>query len=165
MVKIPNIYRHFVIIKIFFKKPIDNSQASRYCDCVMNEKVVILGINSDKDTCDCCGKKNLKRVIWLQFEGSDAVAYGTSCAAKALGVNGTYSAKDAEKVVHAYQSGLELKQDYTAKCESARVEANRLGEAVGVFKNGGSPFYTCRMKAAETNPGLYGFPRAVFNPL
>jgi len=45
----------------------------------------ILGINDDVSTCQCCGKTGLKRVVWLDLEdGSDPVAYGTSCAGMAL---------------------------------------------------------------------------------
>lgn len=45
--------------------------------------IKVLGINSDRDTCDCCGKTNLAKVVWLEIDGGEPVAYGVNCAAKA----------------------------------------------------------------------------------
>ena len=46
----------------------------------------VLGITDERDFCECCGKKNLKRVVVLQ-NGTDVMYYGTDCAAKALTSN------------------------------------------------------------------------------
>jgi len=53
----------------------------------------IKGINNDTDTCSCCGKTGLKRVVWLEeIDGTaDPAPYGTSCAARLLGMTGTKS--------------------------------------------------------------------------
>lgn len=45
----------------------------------------IKGVNGDEDTCSLCGKRGLKRVVWLaevDEDGceSDAAHYGTDCA-------------------------------------------------------------------------------------
>lgn len=41
-----------------------------------------LGINDEQDVCSCCGKKGLKRVVWLlDLECDDVAHYGTTCAA------------------------------------------------------------------------------------
>lgn len=59
----------------------------------------IKGINDDEDTCHCCGKTNLKRVVWLvelDADGNeigDAFPYGTTCASKAMGWRETSKAK------------------------------------------------------------------------
>lgn len=43
----------------------------------------ILGISDEVTTCECCGKKNLKRTVVLT-NGEGEVHYGSECAAKAL---------------------------------------------------------------------------------
>ena len=41
-----------------------------------------LGINDEQSVCSCCGKKGLKRVVWLlDLECDDVAHYGTTCAA------------------------------------------------------------------------------------
>lgn len=49
----------------------------------------IKGINSDTDTCECCGRTGLKRVVWLapvvDDTEYDPAAYGSSCAAVVMG--------------------------------------------------------------------------------
>ncbi len=49
----------------------------------------VLGVNDDRDSCDCCGRKGLKKVVWLETAAGEIVAYGTGCAARALGLEGT----------------------------------------------------------------------------
>jgi hypothetical protein len=53
----------------------------------------IRGVNSDLDTCQCCGKINLKKVIWLdrleEGEVIETVAYGVNCAARAVRMGST----------------------------------------------------------------------------
>lgn len=59
----------------------------------MTKKFKIVGINSEVETCECCGKTGLKRVVWLDqldADGNltgDVVAYGVNCAARVLGYN------------------------------------------------------------------------------
>lgn len=36
----------------------------------MENTIKILGINSDTDTCSKCGKTNLKKVVWMEINGS-----------------------------------------------------------------------------------------------
>ena len=49
-----------------------------------------LGVNDDRDFCECCGKQELKRVVWIEdLETGEVKHYGTTCAtnpAKAFGV-------------------------------------------------------------------------------
>lgn len=52
-------------------------------------RYIFLGINDDRDTCECCGRTNLKRVVWIEdTETGEVKHYGTTCAtnpAKAFG--------------------------------------------------------------------------------
>ena len=50
----------------------------------------VKGVNDEKDTCECCGKEGLKRVVWIEdTETLEVRHFGTSCAAnpaKAFGL-------------------------------------------------------------------------------
>ena len=42
----------------------------------------VIGVNEDKDFCSCCGKQNLKSVVWIEnTETSEINHYGSICAA------------------------------------------------------------------------------------
>jgi len=49
---------------------------------------IIKAVNSDTDTCSCCGRTNLKKVAWVSMvvDGieNDPAPFGTTCAAKAI---------------------------------------------------------------------------------
>lgn len=43
----------------------------------------ILGINDDRDFCQCCGKTGLRRVVWIEnLETGTIRHFGTTCAGK-----------------------------------------------------------------------------------
>jgi hypothetical protein len=43
----------------------------------------ILGINDDRDFCQCCGKTGLRRVVWIEnIETGTIRHFGTTCAGK-----------------------------------------------------------------------------------
>jgi hypothetical protein len=44
----------------------------------------MVGITDERDSCDCCGRTNLKRVVVLH-DGDDHLFFGSHCAAKLLG--------------------------------------------------------------------------------
>ena len=44
----------------------------------------IVAVSQDHDTCERCGKTNLKRVVVLESPDGEFVRYGTTCAAYAL---------------------------------------------------------------------------------
>lgn len=56
----------------------------------MANEIKFLGNTDEVDTCDCCGKKNLKSTVALSIDDADPVYYGVVCAARALKM----SAKD-----------------------------------------------------------------------
>ena len=57
----------------------------------MSKKFRLVGINDDTNVCSCCGRDDLKRVLWLLPLDQDGnpegepIPYGSSCGAKALG--------------------------------------------------------------------------------
>lgn len=41
----------------------------------------VLAVNDEKDTCQCCGRSGLKRVVWISdTETGDIKHFGTTCA-------------------------------------------------------------------------------------
>lgn len=64
----------------------------------------VYGINDDHHVCSCCGKRNLKKVVWMAAldetgsEFTDPEPYGVDCAAKLLKV-GKMSKEAAEKKI------------------------------------------------------------------
>ena len=59
----------------------------------------VLGITDDYDTCECCGKRGLKRVVVLEFETLGIMRYGVSCAAMA--VHGRNSNVNQRRIMEA----------------------------------------------------------------
>lgn len=68
----------------------------------------ILGITDAVHTCDCCGKKNLKKAVELETPDGEAVHYGTDCAGAAL-----YGRKDRKN-----GQAAEFRAKVVAKCRS-----------------------------------------------
>ena len=83
-----------------------------------------MGINDNESTCVCCGKKGLKRVVWLlDLDGDDdALHYGTTCAAHLLSRSSgdKPTVAQAEKILLAAQQDEDLR---VARAEVARVRA------------------------------------------
>jgi hypothetical protein len=47
----------------------------------MTKRFKVLGVNDDKSTCECCGKKGLLQVVWIEdTETGEIKHFGTSCA-------------------------------------------------------------------------------------
>jgi hypothetical protein len=45
----------------------------------------VIGTTDQQDTCDCCGKTNLKMVVVLKDDDGEFCFYGRTCAARATG--------------------------------------------------------------------------------
>lgn len=85
----------------------------------------IVGINSEVETCEHCGKTGLKKVVWLDEldqEGNltgNVRAFGVNCAAYALLGNKNRTPSQNEKYIleQAYQDKSELRATYfETKC-------------------------------------------------
>jgi hypothetical protein len=43
----------------------------------------VLAVNDDKDFCECCGKSNLKKVVWIKdVETGEIQHFGSTCAVR-----------------------------------------------------------------------------------
>ena len=65
----------------------------------------VLAVNDEKDFCQCCGKKDLKKVVWIedQIEG-DIQHFGTICALhpkKAFGQD-----REVKAAIHRFENNL-----------------------------------------------------------
>ncbi len=89
----------------------------------------MLGVCDDQNTCDKCGKKNLKRTIALQVDDAGNVEYwGSDCAARVLYGKSTKSGKDAA-LRFAYACGRV--QKLRDKGMSAKDIANQIWNIYG----------------------------------
>lgn len=112
----------------------------------------LLGINDDADTCGVCGKSGLKRVMWIEREDGEIIQMGTTCGARELGMNKTYSS--VEQVAEAYKAREDSRKRKERCLLAAQKEANKMGEDIAVMKNG-TQYYTVREKALSTNFYMY----------
>lgn len=70
----------------------------------MTQKFKLVGTNDDANSCCCCGREGLKRVMWLvplDCDGNpegEAEHFGTSCAARMLGWGHPTSATTKRKL-------------------------------------------------------------------
>lgn len=57
----------------------------------MTNRFNVLAVNDESDFCECCGRKGLKKVVWIEdLENGDIKHFGTTCAAapvKGFGVD------------------------------------------------------------------------------
>ena len=98
------------------------------------KKYRIVGINDDQDTCQCCGKTGLKRVVWMvpiDVDGNpegEPECYGTSCAARIAGYAYPTSAGTKRKIeLEAYRMAEET--------ISKRIEQIRKDHCTIVFRS------------------------------
>ena len=114
----------------------------------------VLSITDDTDTCECCGKTNLKRVVVLDIDGS-IVRYGVNCAARATQMKKTYTAKTAARFVSDFNAREDARQKFEQVKQAARNEATRMGCNVLVCHRDKS-YYTVREPAYDADPSRYG---------
>ena len=89
-----------------------------------------VAITDERDSCDCCGRVGLKRVVVLDdSEAGDFVYYGTTCAARALRINTARPAGQIEKSVVARVEAAS-KDRRRALGEEFKDAADSLAEAL-----------------------------------
>lgn len=105
----------------------------------------VIGVNDDKDFCECCGKAGLKRVVWINdAETSEVKHFGTTCATKpAKGFNLDKEIKVAINRADDYAKALNY---------MARIEYKKAGGKYVSAPDG--------MSARVADPELYAITRA-----
>lgn len=60
-------------------------------DVLVRNRYQLLAVNDTRDYCECCGRKGLKRVVWIvDLETGEEKHFGTTCAlapSKAFGLD------------------------------------------------------------------------------
>lgn len=93
-------------------------------------KYRVLGVNDDSDTCECCGKTGLKRVVWIESLETGLVQhFGVVCAAnpaKAFGLK-----REIDKAVRADDKArqeAERKARYDEQMRDCAVKSAQIAE-------------------------------------
>lgn len=82
----------------------------------------LLGTTTDITTCECCGKKNLKKSIALLTSSDDVVYYGSDCAGRALlGKKTASNTKTINKRVEAIELAKRLIDKYPDNLKQAET--------------------------------------------
>jgi hypothetical protein len=94
----------------------------------MTKKYAYKGTNNDKESCDICGRTNLKKVMWLAEldesgnELGHVIAVGTTCGATLL----DYSNKDFAKAIKSAAQDLEKKKSAVYHNHPLKKEALKI---------------------------------------
>jgi hypothetical protein len=72
----------------------------------MAARYTVLGVNDECTTCDCCGRRDLKRTVVMEHAGDGHISrMGVGCAAEALRI----SPARVKKLAVAKQSEAEIR--------------------------------------------------------
>jgi hypothetical protein len=118
----------------------------------MTRTFQLVGTDDNQSTCCCCGRTDLKRVVWLVPIDSDGGPagepehYGTTCAARLLGYAHPTSASTKSRVEReARKAAEDRRAEETARIFRAAVAttvvrgANRFGAPTAEVSVNGEP--------------------------
>ena len=89
----------------------------------MNERKKILGISDDQESCCCCGRTGLKRVVYIEdMETGDVAWFGVVCATKKMGaLFGTPAKIEAAAKTAAAERAEAIRAELAASPEAAAL--------------------------------------------
>jgi len=92
----------------------------------------LLGINTDEDFCEHCGKNNLKRVVWIELDDGTIQHVGCDCAYAIL----TGKAKNRKEGTRIYDVLLwvEYARKLAKKFSPAEAEARMAARSGRMIK-------------------------------
>jgi hypothetical protein len=93
----------------------------------------VLAVNDERDYCECCGRKNLKKVAWIENEETGEIKhFGTVCAtAPAKGFNVEREVKAAIANFDNQQRAIALRAHHEYRKQGGKYAPM---DAKGVFK-------------------------------
>jgi hypothetical protein len=103
------------------------------------KKFTIQGITDEVDTCECCGRKNLKRTVALADEHGLVTFFGTECAAQALKLpaadvrKGAKAAQDAADELVRKERARQTEAENLRWVGFLRARSGLVGADVGVM--------------------------------
>ena len=99
-----------------------------------NAKLIkCLGTDDSVNSCDCCGRNNLKATVAFETESGDVVHFGVVCAAKASGKSSVSIRAEARVADDAKASAARFESDKRHAERSAKWEAYLIKATGGIF--------------------------------
>lgn len=95
----------------------------RFATRIDMKNVTFLGTSDEVNTCDCCGRKDLKSTVALETEEGQTVFFGVVCAAKALKRTAKEVKSEAKKAQDAKEAAERAARDAARRVEDARWQA------------------------------------------
>jgi hypothetical protein len=99
--------------------------------------IEIISIDDEFDTCDCCGKSNLKKTVNFRKIGEGDLTvyhYGVNCFAAYAHLSHHYTAKNAECIKYDYAKKEENRAKYKEAVDQADKEAIENNQQMFVVK-------------------------------
>lgn len=98
---------------------------------VIANRFHVVGVNDERDFCMCCGRKGLKRVVWVRDIETDEVKhFGTTCAlapSKSFGID-----REVRDAIRTFETDLKVRWSMAHK--AYRAAGGRYGPCdKGVF--------------------------------
>ena len=99
-----------------------------------NAKLIkCLGTDDSVNSCDCCGRNNLKATVAFETESGDVVHFGVVCAAKASGKSSVSIRAEARVADDAKASAARIESDKKQMERMAKWEAYLIKATGGIF--------------------------------
>lgn len=70
-----------------------------------------LGTDDTVNTCECCGRTDLKSTVAIETDGGDILHYGTTCAARALKTTAKIVKSETAKADEANRKAIQAERD------------------------------------------------------
>lgn len=114
----------------------------------------VVGVNDERDFCECCGKAGLKRVVWIRdTESGDVMHFGTSCATSpAKGFNLDTEVKKAISVFQSRERAFNAAVYQTYKREGGKYVPHPTNPYTWTPAD---PEHYARCRAEQHRAGIY----------
>lgn len=100
---------------------------------VIANRYHVVGVNDERDFCMCCGRKGLKRVVWVRDIETDEVKhFGTTCAlapSKSFGID-----REVREAIRNFETSLKVRWAMAHKAYRAAGGTYAPADEKGVFK-------------------------------
>lgn len=107
-----------------------------------------LGTDDSVNSCDCCGRDNLKATVAFETESGDVVYFGVVCAARASGKSSVSIRAEARVADDAKADAVRKAADEARKAKSAEWLAHLVKITGGINDWSGRPCIASMIRAA-----------------
>lgn len=120
---------------------------------ILKRKFKVLGVNSEKDFCQCCGKRGLMRVVWIQdVDTGEIMHYGTICVLsinKEFRLSAQHQIKSAIKADNKLRLKLENRASTMYGLRGGKWNLKQKPDDIGLYAQ-------CLFDAEHTIDDLFG---------